>query len=61
MKFEVTVTKGKKDNDKFTATITSGALVGKDKVGTDVSAEDIGDRLAELINKADSDGLIGKK
>lgn len=61
MKFEVTVTKSKTDDDKLAAFVTSGAFVGKERLGTDLSPNEIGEKLAELVEKANIEGLIGKK
>ena len=61
MKFEVTVTKSETDADKLAAFVTSGAFVGKERLGTDLSPDEIGEKLAELVEKANIEGLIGKK
>ena len=61
MKFEVTVTKSKTDADKLAAFVTSGAFVGKERLGTDLSPSEIGEKLAELVEKANIEGLICKK
>lgn len=58
MKIEITIVK---TEDGFNATATSGSFVGKEKFGKNISAEDIGDKIAELVERLDNDGLIGKK
>lgn len=58
MKIEISV---KKNNEGcFAVTASSGSFVGKERLGADLTAEQAGKKIAELIEKLDSQGLIGK-
>lgn len=61
MKIELTITQSKEDETMFTATASSGSFVKKKKLGTAITAEEIGSRISSIIKEMDDEGLIGKK
>lgn len=61
MKIEITVTKSKEDESLFSATASSGVFPAKKKLGTAVSAKEIGEQIADIIEDVSKEGLIGKK
>ena len=60
MKIEITVNKSNDKEGYFTASATT-SLKRKEKFGINCTPEDIGKQVAELIQKLDNSGLIGKK
>lgn len=60
MKITLSITKGDKDNT-YRAKFTSGSWQGSEKPDNNATAEEIGKLLAELIEKADEAGQIGRK
>lgn len=61
MKIELTITQSKEDESMFTATASSGSFVKKKKLGTAITAEEIGNQISLIIKEINDEGLIGKK
>lgn len=60
MKIEITVCKSNDKEGYFTASATT-SLKNKEKFGINCTPEEIGNKIAELINKLDNNNLIGRK
>lgn len=61
MKIELTINQSKEDETMFTATASSGSFVKKKKLGTAITAEEIGSHISSIIKEMNDEGLIGKK